>query len=123
MDKTLFPNRKEKSAPGDLLDLVGEELKRTAAGKSATDAEVRRVMSRLFAEGETEDAGWFAWGIGKDETYMDALRKGRGDAWSADVEVPAEDAARIEELLREEGVTPTPGRVRRYYWEEQEGKA
>ena len=121
--KTLFPNRKEKSAPGDLLDLVGEELKRTAAGKSATDAEVRRVMSRLFAEGETEDAGWFAWGIGKDETYMDALRKGRGDAWSADVEVPAEDAARIEELLREEGVTPTPGRVRRYYWEEQEGKA
>ena len=54
---------------------------------------------------------------------MDALRKGRGDAWSADVEVPAEDAARIEELLREEGVTPTPGRVRRYYWEEQEGKA
>ena len=121
--KTLFPKRKEKSAPGDLLDLVGEELKRTAAGKSATDAEVRRVMSRLFAEGETEDAGWFAWGIGKDETYMDALRKGRGDAWSADVEVPAEDAARIEELLREEGVTPTPGRVRRYYWEEQEGKA
>ena len=121
--KTLFPNRKEKSAPGDLLDLVGEELKRTAAGKSATDAEVRRVMSRLFAEGETEDAGWFAWGIGKDETYMDALQKGRGDAWSADVEVPAEDAARIEELLREEGVTPTPGRVRRYYWEEQEGKA
>lgn len=121
--RTLFPQKKASSAPEDLFELVGLELKRTSPGKSATDEEVRRVMSRLFTEGQTENAGWFTWGVGKDENYMKALREGREQDWSADVEVPAEEEAGIRKILREAGVTPTPGRIRRYYWEMQGGKA
>ena len=48
--------------PADLFDLVASELE---PGKPVTDAQVRKIIARLYTDG----SGWFS------ESYADALRK------------------------------------------------
>lgn len=111
--KMLFPKKKSSTIPGDLFDLVADELKRSAPGKAVTDAEVRQVMSRLYLEGESDGSGWFD----DTESYAEALRHNRDTAW--EIHVPEEDEERISALLEDAEVRPTPERIRAWYRHEK----
>ena len=111
--KMLFPKKKSSTIPGDLFDLVADELKRSAPGKAVTDAEVRQVMSRLYLEGESDGSGW----IDDTESYAEALRHNRDTAW--EIHVPEEDEKRISALLEDAEVRPTPKRIRAWYRHEK----
>lgn len=111
--KMLFPKKKSSTIPGDLFDLVADELKRSAPGKAVTDAEVRQVMSRLYLEGESDGSGW----IDDTESYAEALRHNRDTAW--EIHVPEEDEKRISALLEDAEVRPTPERIRAWYRHEK----
>lgn len=47
-------------------------------GKKATDEDIRKVVSQLFAEGESKGGGY---GYGKDMTYIEAKKRGLEDEW------------------------------------------
>lgn len=113
--KSLFPKRKPATMPVDLYDLVASELE---PGKPVTHAQVRQIMSRLYTEGKTDGSGWFS----DRETYADALRNERGEQWVPDIDVPESERRRIEDILRDNGITVTEDRIRRYYWDELEGE-
>jgi len=105
--KTLFP--KEKTVPSDLFDLVTRDLKLSAPGKAVTDVAVRQAVARLYAEGESDGSSWFD----DTETYADALRHNRAEAW--ELNVPNEEAERLTDLLEEAGVKATAQRIRELY--------
>ena len=95
--------------PADLFDLVASELE---PGKPVTDAQVRKIIARLYTDG----SGWFS------ESYADALRKGKGTQWAPDIDVPESERRRIEMILRDNGITATNDRIKRYYWDELGGE-
>lgn len=107
--KILFPKKKPATMPADLFDLVASELE---PGKPVTDAQVRKIIARLYTDG----SGWFS------ESYADALRKGKGTQWAPDIDVPESERRRIEMILRDNGITATNDRIKRYYWDELGGE-
>lgn len=107
--KILFPKNRPATMPADLFDLVASELE---PGKPVTDAQVRKIIARLY----TDSSGWFS------ESYADALRKGKGAQWAPDIDVPESERHRIEGILRDKGFAATDARIRRHYWDELGGK-
>lgn len=107
--KILFPKKKPATMPADLFDLVASELE---PGKPVTDAQVRKIIARLYTDG----SGWFS------ESYADALRNERGAQWAPDIDVPESERRRIEMILRDNGITATNDRIKRYYWDELGGE-
>ena len=97
---------KGKKMPPDLFELV---LQNIEPGKPVTDERLQQTLANLYMEGESIGSGWW-WD--KDETYADALKKGRGDSWLPDV-TEAERTA-ITAILRQAGVKVTEERIRKY---------
>lgn len=107
--KILFPKKKPATMPADLFDLVASELE---PGKPVTNAQVRKIIARLYTDG----SGWFS------DSYADALRKGNETEWAPDIDVPESERRRIEMILRDNGITATNDRIKRYYWDELGGE-
>lgn len=89
-----------------------EAVKKTLLpGKAPDEAHVRKVIANLLMDGETGGSGWYI-GAGRDETYFDAVKNGRGDAWMP--EVTKEEGKEISRILKSQNITSTPERIRMY---------
>lgn len=95
-----------KKMPEDLYQMTLENLE---PGKPATDERIRQTIANLYMDGEAIDSGlWWD----RDESYSDALRKGRGDSWLPDV--TSDERRTISTILRGRGIAVTDERIRQY---------
>ena len=86
-------------------------LQNMEPGKAASDESISRTISNLYVQsGESMGSGWF-WD--RDETYADALSKGRGETWLPDV--TEKERQEIRAILRQAGIEKiTEERIREY---------
>lgn len=86
-------------------------LQNMEPGKAASDESISRTISNLYVQsGESMGSGWF-WD--RDETYADALSKGRGKTWLPDV--TEKERQEIRAILRQAGIEKiTEERIREY---------
>lgn len=68
-------------------------------GKTPTSLELEQWVRNLAWEGENlaENGWWTTWGYGRDETYLDAVKAGRGDTWMPTLK-PEERELYLDEL-------------------------
>lgn len=95
-----------KKMPEDLYQMTLENLE---PGKPATDERIRQTIANLYMDGEAIGSGWL-WD--SDESYADALRKGRADTWLPDV--TSDERKTISTILRGRGIAVTDERIRQY---------
>lgn len=113
--KQLFPKDadKAKKLVSDYFELIADQLE---PGKKATVEQVRSILAMLLTQGESSET--FGFGLGRDMTYGQALKKGEGESFIA--EVPEADRKRIKALLEQAGVKEiTPARIGEYYLQER----
>ncbi|MDL2267205.1 glycoside hydrolase family 104 protein [Desulfovibrio sp. OttesenSCG-928-G15] len=94
--------------PESLYDDVINNLE---PGKPITEEHLRKAISRAYMTGETPD-GSIYWGYGKDESYSEAVKRGRGRDWLPDV--TEEEQHEYGAALRARGEKVTDVKLRQY---------